>query len=726
MALNDYDVGLAFARIEDELIASMMRNLKRHLKEEEDEGFDWSQWQVEQLKHLNEFRRKNKKKYGEQFKDINRKMVEVIREAEEQGQKEEELRILQSISENKKIRKRYANKPISIEAQGDAFFRVNGRKLDALAEATQNDMQKAEQAVLRRANDQYRKIIFDAQVYANTGAGTIEKAVDMATKDFLAKGIDSIVYKDGSRHTISDYADMYIRTAERRAYLMGEGQKRQEWGEQLVIVNKRGGHPCLKCLPWIGKILIDDVYSGGKPDGSHQLLSEAMAAGFLHPRCKDGFTTYIPGISKAPDPDAPMKELKEAVKAEKEEARENYVERQAEKYERLAKHSLDPDNKRMYAARAKGWKEEVRKIKEYDSIQDAEAAARNMGVKYVEYGKLPKETANILNDALETLPPEARPVFVGDSSTLEKYRGAKLPRKSSQFYGVTIDAPPDGLLLGNDPVTGRMKHDFDAQGDMIGISSKYNTPAKIEAAKKRSQEAYMAKHDGRKWYFNMNGEATIYHEMGHAYQDKFGLPEGFEADAIRWAKESGCDMLKTPSEAFSEAWGAYHTGNPDLPDYIAKYIESATNSPANRAVSSIVKFDEDVIIKHIKEVLIPAQKTDTIVPRQAIHRQGTKMFLQRAAELAAKKEYGPGYITISDDEIIALVEKFKGSGEVRYDSKGEWNHQEVILDNDIEVGIVVNNKTGKAVPTTVFKIHYSKDGIHIAPDYPSKKKRRAQ
>ena len=386
MALNDYDVGLAFARIEDELIASMMRNLKRHLDEEKEEGFDWSQWQVEQLKYLNEYRRRNKKKYGPQFKDINQKMVEAIREAEEQGQKEEELRILQSIADDKKIRRRYANRQPSIEAQGDAFFRTNDKKLEALVEATQNDMQKAEQAVLRRSNDQYRQIIYDAQIYANTGAGTPQKAIDMATKDFLSRGIDSIVYKNGARHTISDYADMYIRTAERRATLMGEGKKRQEWGEQLVIVNKRGGHPCPKCAEWVGKILIDDVYSGGKPDGKHKLLSEAMAEGLYHPRCKDGHTTYIPGISKTPDP-VTVKELKEAEKAEAEEAREQLVERQAEKYERLAEYSLDPENKSVYKARAERWAKIAENEKQID-VQSIASAIRRAFADPVEGKKI--------------------------------------------------------------------------------------------------------------------------------------------------------------------------------------------------------------------------------------------------------------------------------------------------------------------------------------------------
>lgn len=377
MAFEDYDVRLAFARIEDELIDSMIRNLGRHLREEKEEGFDWSQWQVEQLKYLEEYRRKNKKKFGPQFADINQRMQEAIQDAAERGQKDEEIRILQDLAGNKKIQRRYANqRKASIEAQGDAFFRINDNKLEALLTATQNDMEKAEHAVLRRANDQYRKIIFDAQVYANTGAGTIEKAVDMAAKDFLSHGIDSIEYKNGSRHTIKDYADMYIRTAERRAYLMGEGNKRKEWGMSLVLVNKRGsmrdgsyGTACPQCIPWLGKVLIDDVYSGGEPDGKHKLLSEAMAAGFLHPRCKDGFTTYFPGISSAPDPDATKKELKAAAEAEKEEVKENYVDRQEEKYERLAEYSLDSDNQRKYEARRKEWRERQAGRKEENEKQ---------------------------------------------------------------------------------------------------------------------------------------------------------------------------------------------------------------------------------------------------------------------------------------------------------------------------------------------------------------------
>lgn len=94
-----------------------------------------------------------------------------------------------------------------------AFFRINDRKLDALLNEVNGSMRRAETAMLRMANDQYRKIIFNAQVYFNTGAGTYEKAVDMATKDFLSRGINCIQYKNGARVNIASYAGMALRNS---------------------------------------------------------------------------------------------------------------------------------------------------------------------------------------------------------------------------------------------------------------------------------------------------------------------------------------------------------------------------------------------------------------------------------------------------------------------------------------------------------------------------------
>ena len=365
--INDtYDVGKAFEAIENELIASMIRNMKDHKLEEIKEKKQWSMWQVEMLKTLEQYKKKNEKKYSKVFKDINKQIEALIAIAHDKGEMEQEIEILNAIKNGFKAEK------IDPGLYGE-FFKLNRRKLEALIEATIHDMEKAEQAILRKADDDYRKIIYNAQMYANSGAATYEKAVDMAVKDMLAAGLTCVEYANGARHTLVDYADMAIKTASKRAYLQGEGEMRQEWGISTVIVNKRG-NPCPKCLPFCGKVLIDDVWSGGiaciggkqrnqKPTEGlspvtglkYPLMSSAVAAGLYHPRCKDVHTTYFEGISTPPDDKYTKEELDEIAEKYRKEQKQQYAERQTKKFERLEKYSLDDDNKKKYNSRRKEW-----------------------------------------------------------------------------------------------------------------------------------------------------------------------------------------------------------------------------------------------------------------------------------------------------------------------------------------------------------------------------------
>lgn len=60
MRMNkEYDIYKALQRIENELIQSMIRNFDRHRAEEEKEGMNWTAWQAEQLKALEEYKRRN-------------------------------------------------------------------------------------------------------------------------------------------------------------------------------------------------------------------------------------------------------------------------------------------------------------------------------------------------------------------------------------------------------------------------------------------------------------------------------------------------------------------------------------------------------------------------------------------------------------------------------------------------------------------------------------------
>ena len=89
---DEYDIGAAFEAIENELISSMIRNFENHKQEELDEKKHWSMWQTEMLKSLEKYKHDNQKKYGKQFKDINKQIEVLIRLARSEGGMNQEKR----------------------------------------------------------------------------------------------------------------------------------------------------------------------------------------------------------------------------------------------------------------------------------------------------------------------------------------------------------------------------------------------------------------------------------------------------------------------------------------------------------------------------------------------------------------------------------------------------------------------------------------------------------
>ena len=415
-----YDVSKAFERIENDLLDSMIRNLGRHKAEETAEGFEWEQWQVAQLKELERFKRANAKKYGREFANINSKISTAIQEAYRQGMDDEEMSILEAIKNGFEFNSGKDN-------LGASFFAINERKLNALLNSVEHDMKTAEHAVLRYTDDQYRRTIFDAQVAANTGAKTYEQSVDMATKDFLSRGITSIQYSNGAMVNIVSYADMAIRTATKRAYLMGEGVKRQEWGIHTVILNKRS-NACPLCMPFEGKVLIDDVWSGGSADdGPYPLLSSAMAAGLYHPNCKDKHTTYFPGISSEPEKIFTNQELDDIKERQLLDNKVQHAKRQEKRFSRLSQFSLDEDNVQKYTLRAEEWSklksnaEENLKYfeaeKGYKLYQEFSLESDSDYKKFINRQRLPRDTSGV---ASKKIAAETRHTYI--DATRKKFK----------------------------------------------------------------------------------------------------------------------------------------------------------------------------------------------------------------------------------------------------------------------------------------------------------------
>ncbi|BFH60738.1 phage minor capsid protein [Paenibacillus azoreducens] len=75
---------------------------------------------------------------------------------------------------------------------------------------------------------------------------------------------------------------------------------------------------------------------------------------------------------------------------------------------------------------------------------------------------------------------------------------------------------------------------------------------------------------------------------------------------------------------------------------------------------------------------------------------------------------GKSYLTISADEAQELVNRYAGTGRLKTTKKGDWDNKELVV-SDRVVGVALDQHTGEAFETKVFKIHYGKKGVHIVP-----------
>lgn len=364
---NEYDIKTIMEEIEMQLIASMKRTLWSHKEDEKAKGFDWPQWQALKIKQFEDYKKANKEIFNNNTKNLNKNIYKNIKEQFKEGASKTKKSALKAGVIKKDDFK-----------LGGSFFGLNDRKLNALIKSTKSDIKDVKYATLRMANDQYRQIIYKAQVFANTGAGTVKQAIDMASNDFLKRGFNCIEYKNGSRHNIADYCDMAIRTANKRANLMGEGEMRKKLGNSLVYISKHGG-ACGKCTPWEGRVYIDDVWSGGKEnDGKYPLLSTAIAGGLFHPRCHHGASTYYEGINDETE------EVTQAKEHHNEEDKyTQYLQQRQKQYQRLATGSLLTENVLNYQNKVNELQNQIESSK--ISLTDDEQYAINQYISSESY-----------------------------------------------------------------------------------------------------------------------------------------------------------------------------------------------------------------------------------------------------------------------------------------------------------------------------------------------------
>lgn len=220
------------------------------------------------------------------------------------------------------------------------------------------------------------------------------------------------------------------------------------------------------------------------------------------------------------------------------------------------------------------------------TVQEAQEYAQKLGVKYADYSKFTTERANNLNMAISTLPDDSAPVLVTDLQKYTKVTGAPLGRAQNNAYAVTV-APYEI----NPSAVGANAPLIEASGEsVVAVNTRsFKSIDSLTKTKQEVNEKYVQRY-GHGWHFNTDGAVTDFHECGHVYQNKYGLPTAFGADAARWQRETGLGILKSTNEAWAEAYGAYYTHREDLPDYIRRYFDPGEWKESSG--SKVLSFDE--------------------------------------------------------------------------------------------------------------------------------------
>lgn len=473
-----------------------------------------------------------------------------------------------------------------------------------------------------------------------SGAESRTKAVRTTIHEMAQKGIPAFVDKSGREWSPEAYVNMDIRATVKNTALEAEFSTMDNLGQDVFEVSSHpGSRP--KCRPWQGKLIsrsgktteITDINgrkhkviplsqtSFGEPDGLFGIncghrprgvsdgLFRKSAVEYEDTEDKELYNkvckqrelerkvrkskTEADMLEAAGDTEG-AKQVRQRV-TEQNKALQSYCDSNGLKYrsDRVRTYgNVKPD---ADSARRKAMAAEMNKPQTVTSassfvpaktVQEAQEYAQKLGVKYADYSKFTTERANNLNMAISTLPDDSAPVLVTDLQKYTKVTGAPLGRAQNNAYAVTV-APYEINLSAVNINAPSIEGSGEA---IVALNTRsFKSIDSLTKTKQEVNEKYVQRY-GHGWHFNTDGAVTDFHECGHVYQNKYGLPTAFGADAARWQRETGLGILKSTNEAWAEAYGAYYTHREDLPDYIRRYFDPGEWKESSG--SKVLSFDE--------------------------------------------------------------------------------------------------------------------------------------
>ena len=266
------------------------------------------------------------------------------------------------------------------------FFGIDKVKVNKLIEDVVNLEKHAETAVLRTMDDIYRQTVNKAQLAMSSGSVTLQQAIDMAVQDFLNKGINCIVYRNGRRVNIADYVRMALRTTATRANLQGQSEKIKALGYDTILISSYS--MCSEtCLPWQGRVYINDVFVmwEGKIEQRGEilygksnycgkwfpLLSSAIQGGLFHPNCRHTLLMWRDG-----DPIPQTVDNSKNNRRYKLEQHQRLLENNVRKAKRFVAGQTDPSNIRKAKAELINAQKRLREFIQQTNISENETVLK--------------------------------------------------------------------------------------------------------------------------------------------------------------------------------------------------------------------------------------------------------------------------------------------------------------------------------------------------------------
>ena len=354
MPMDEYTLAEIFRQMELELITSMRRTLSKHEKWEDELGYSWEQWQLSKIRSIEQFRADNQAIIASYNSDIQNTIDTILKQSYGEAYNN-------SIKLADGIYLDIAGMDNSVdlglaEIPEDNFFQINDKRLNAVINEMQSDFGYANNWITGRMDNRYRDILAKSVIKLNAGETSVTSAIDEASDDFLKKGIDCVVYKDGKRVNIASYAEMYLRTSAQRARLVADGAVRNRM-KVYTVNSSQHLTACPICLKWQARPLVDNVFTNIPVHEaltlslklSYPLLTEAMHEGFLHPNCRHTLYTFFPGKSTETKPLTKDQSL-DALDKYNVEQEQRKLENEVRRWKRIKEGSIAKD-KKAYASK---------------------------------------------------------------------------------------------------------------------------------------------------------------------------------------------------------------------------------------------------------------------------------------------------------------------------------------------------------------------------------------